>query len=81
MKNYPKLEQKVLGFIQKHHLISPGQQLLVAVSGGPDSVCLLHILIKLQDKLKANLHIAHLNHQLRGSESEADARYVADLAR
>jgi len=52
----------------------------VAVSGGPDSVCLLHILANLQAELKIRLHLAHLNHQLRGAESEADASYVSQLA-
>lgn len=70
----------MLGFIQKHRLLSSGQLLLVAVSGGPDSVCLLQLMVKLQDKLGIRLHVAHLNHQLRGAESDADARYVADLA-
>ena len=51
------------------------------MSGGPDSVCLLHILHKLRRELGITLHVAHLDHQLRGTESETDARYVADLAR
>jgi tRNA(Ile)-lysidine synthase len=76
-----QLEQRVLDFIQQHHLLSANQKLVVAVSGGADSVCLLHILVSLQKELKIKLHIAHLNHQLRGAESEADAQYVADLAR
>ncbi|MFQ6122429.1 MAG: tRNA lysidine(34) synthetase TilS [Dehalococcoidales bacterium] len=75
------LEQRVLHFIQEQHLVSRQQKLVVAVSGGPDSVCLLHILAKLQPELGIRLYVAHLNHQLRGTESEADARYVADLAR
>ncbi|GAJ01829.1 unnamed protein product, partial [marine sediment metagenome] len=54
--------------------------MLVAVSGGQDSVCLLHILAGLQGELGMKLHIAHLDHQLRGAESAADAQYVADLA-
>ena len=75
------LQQRVLRFSQEHHLVSGQHTLLVAVSGGPDSVCLLHILVKLQDELGIRLHVAHLNHQLRGAESEADAQYVSDLAR
>jgi len=70
----------VLHFIQKEHLISSPSCLLVAVSGGPDSVCLLHILAVLREKLGITLHIAHLDHKLRGAESEADARYVSELA-
>ena len=55
--------------------------MVVGVSGGPDSVCLLHVLNNLHAELNFSLHVAHLNHQLRGKESEADARYVAGLAR
>ena len=75
------LEHRVLRFIQEHNLIPKQQKLVVAVSGGPDSVCLLHILVNIQKELEIELHIAHLNHQLRGAESEADAHYVAELAR
>jgi tRNA(Ile)-lysidine synthase len=74
-------EQKVLRFIQERQLVTGGETLVVAVSGGPDSVCLLHILSGLRKELGIELHIAHLNHQLRGAESEADAEYVAGLAR
>lgn len=80
-RQQPMLEQQVLHFVQQQHLVSGGEKLVVAVSGGPDSVCLLHILTKLQKELTAKLHVAHLNHQLRGAESEADADYVSDLAR
>jgi tRNA(Ile)-lysidine synthase len=74
-------EQKVLAFIRKNKLVSRGEKLLVAVSGGPDSVCLLHILAALRRELDIELHVAHLNHQLRGAASAADAEYVAGLAR
>jgi tRNA(Ile)-lysidine synthase len=74
------LEQKVLSFIQKQHLVPNRQKILVAVSGGPDSVCLLQILANLQKELEIKLHVAHLNHQLRGAESQSDAEYVDVLA-
>ncbi len=76
----PTLKQRVLQFIREHRLASNQQKILVAVSGGPDSVCLLHILANLKDELGTGLHVAHLNHQLRGAESEADTTYVADFA-
>ena len=79
--NKQTLEQRVLSFIQEHHLVKNGQNLLVAVSGGQDSVCLLHVLRQLQSKLGIKLHVAHLDHQLRGKESEGDSRYVAGLAK
>jgi len=53
---------------------------VVGVSGGADSVCLLHVLAKWRKRLGIKLHIAHLNHQLRGAESEADAEYMSNLA-
>ncbi len=71
----------MLRFIQEQHLLPKQPKLVVAVSGGPDSVCLLHILVKLRERLSITLHVAHLNHQLRGAESEADDQYVLDLAR
>ncbi len=74
-----QLEQRVLGFIREHNLVEAKRLLLVAVSGGPDSVCLLHILVRLQNELSIKLHMAHLDHKLRGADSEADARYVSQL--
>jgi tRNA(Ile)-lysidine synthase len=74
-------EQRVLRFIKEHRLVLPGQKLVVAVSGGPDSVCLLHILSALRRELEIELHAAHLDHRLRGKDSAADAAYVAGLVR
>jgi tRNA(Ile)-lysidine synthase len=74
------LEQNVLLFIRRQGLVRAGQKVLVAVSGGPDSVCLLSVLHRLRDDLQIHLHVAHLDHGLRGAESAADARYVAALA-
>ncbi len=51
---------------------------MVAVSGGPDSVCLLYVLASLKDELGLKLHVAHLDHMLR-VESAADASYVASI--
>ena len=73
-------ESKLIDLIQQHNLITRGETLVIGVSGGADSVCLLHILSRWQKELGVNLHVAHLNHQLRGVESEADAKYVSDLA-
>ena len=75
-----KLPERVSKFITEHCLMPDSGKVVVAVSGGPDSVCLLHILLGLRDKLGATLHIAHLNHQLRGDESDADANYATNLA-
>jgi len=66
--------------IERNHLLSPGDSVVVGVSGGPDSLCLLHLLLRLRDEYSLRLHVAHLNHQLRGAEAEADAAFVAHLA-
>lgn len=66
-------------YCQEQTLLSPGP-LVVAVSGGADSVCLLHVLRQLAGKFELRLHVAHFNHCLRGAESYADARLVAELA-
>jgi len=78
--NHEPLDLRVRRFIEEHCLLSGQRRLLVAVSGGADSVCLLHVLVKLKGELGIDLQVAHLNHQLRGADSEADADYVADLA-
>ena len=71
-------------FIQEHHLLPERGTVVVGVSGGPDSVCLLHALKTLCAPEgpfpDVKLHVAHLDHLLRGEESRADAAFVADLA-
>jgi tRNA(Ile)-lysidine synthase len=62
-------------------LIREGDHVLVAVSGGPDSVALLHVLHALSSLLRiGQLTMLHLDHQIRGEASAEDARYVQDLA-
>ena len=54
-----------------------GRRLVVAVSGGPDSLAMLYALHRLRDELGLALHVAHLDHRLRGQDSAADAEFVA----
>ena len=79
--NKTELQSKVLAFVRRHDLIPRDKTAVIGVSGGADSVCLLHILANLRQELGMDLHVAHLNHQLRGADSEADAEYVSNLAR
>jgi len=74
------LVRRVAEFIEEHRLTVPGQTVLVAVSGGPDSVALLYILFELREGLGIRLHVAHLDHMLRGEEALQDAAYVRQLA-
>ena len=75
------LEQAVLETIRRSRMLAPGDRVGVAVSGGADSVALLRILENLRDDLGITLLVVHFDHQLRGGESEADAEFVAGLAR
>jgi len=66
--------------IKKYRMLSPGERVLVAVSGGPDSVCLLSVLQALAKDLNLILYIAHLDHMFRGKESADEALFVGELA-
>lgn len=68
-------------FIRDHDLIPPGSTVLCAVSGGADSICLLHALYHLRGRLGFSLAAAHYNHQLRGWASDQDAAFVAQFVR
>ena len=74
------LPKQVLNFIRRHNLIRPGQHVLVAVSGGADSVALLNILRELARPLRLRLTVAHLNHKIRGRAADEDAAFVGKLA-
>jgi tRNA(Ile)-lysidine synthase len=71
---------KIIKTIKKNNLIQDGDRLVVAVSGGPDSISLLLLLDELKEVYNLKLFVAHLNHQFRGKEAEADARFVKSLA-
>ncbi|MGC9333130.1 MAG: tRNA lysidine(34) synthetase TilS [Anaerolineae bacterium] len=75
----PVIDQVRLS-IREHRLLHEGAAVVVGVSGGADSLCLLHVLCRLADELGLSLTVAHLHHGLRGAEADADARYVRQLA-
>lgn len=72
--------ERVRKTITRYNMLPRGSRVAVAVSGGPDSVCLLHVLRELAPAFDVSLSVAHLNHQLRGDESDEDERFVAELA-
>jgi tRNA(Ile)-lysidine synthase len=71
---------KVRQTIDRHGLLAGGGMVVVGVSGGPDSLCLLHVLNRLREDYRIELHVAHLDHRIRGLESKEDAAFVARLA-
>ncbi len=73
--------EQVLETLQKHKMVRRGDLVLVAFSGGPDSLALLHLLKSWQESLGIDLYAAHLDHGLRGEASAQDALWVAALCR
>ena len=69
------MEEKILKTIKKYNLISNGDKIVVAVSGGPDSMCLLNILKNLRQKFNIELFVAHINHMIR-EEADSETEYV-----
>ncbi len=72
--------QQVRDTISRYHMIEPGDRLVVAVSGGVDSMVLLDVLLRLVSEWKLDLVAAHLNHGLRGEHADADAVFVQETA-
>lgn len=76
MRGRQSLLQDVERFIHKHDLIKHGDTIVIGVSGGPDSVALLHYLVNLSPRLKLSIVATHVDHGLRGKESAEDLAFV-----
>lgn len=79
-RGHDRVLQQVQEAIEAHQLIVPGTNVVVGLSGGPDSLCLLHVLKRLRERYNFKLHVAHLNHGTRGTASDADAEFVREVA-
>lgn len=79
----PYLEEQLARTIRAESLLADDEPVLLAVSGGPDSVAMLYALAALNAGAESprKLHVGHLNHQLRGVDADADAGFVEDLCR
>ena len=72
---YNLVKQNIL----EKNLIAPGDNVLIGLSGGPDSVFLFHNLIKLKERLRFNLYASHINHMYRGVDAQHDEDFVRDI--
>lgn len=76
-----EIREKILNTIKKYNLISPNDTVLVAVSGGPDSMCLIDNLLALKNELKIKeIAVVHLNHMIR-QEAKAETEYVQEYCK
>ena len=73
------MKQKVLDFIMKNKLLDNNDSVVLGVSGGADSICMLRILRDLRDDLGISLYVLHVNHQIRGEEANRDAKFVIEM--
>ena len=74
------LLDRVVHTIERHRMFAPGDRVAVAVSGGADSVCLLHVLLELTPRWNLTVSVLHVNHNLRGDASRGDAEFARGLA-
>ncbi|MBQ3432351.1 MAG: tRNA lysidine(34) synthetase TilS [Clostridia bacterium] len=75
------MEQKVVKTIEQYAMLQKGDTVAVGVSGGKDSVALLHILCALRETYQLHLVAVHIHHGIRGEEADADERFVERLCR
>lgn len=67
---------QIRSFIQKQHMLESGDRVIIGVSGGADSMCLLNVLINLRQEYQMSLYVVHVNHCIRGAESDQEEDYV-----
>ena len=75
-----KAEKVIRDTISEHNLIEKGDHIVIGLSGGPDSVCLFHVLLGMADELELTIHPVHVNHLFRPGAAEADQDYVEKLS-
>jgi len=75
-----RIKENIMAIIQRYELISRADRVLIAVSGGPDSVGLVCLLHGLREEFSLHLEVAHLQHGIRGEAAKEDAKFVAGLA-
>ncbi len=75
------MTESIINRIKETKFVDGGDSILIGFSGGPDSVCLLHALHQLSEPLSLKLYAAHLNHHLRGMDSNEDAAFAVNFSR
>lgn len=71
-----EFDTRTAEYIRQHHMLQKGDTVIVALSGGADSMALFHFLLSWREKLGITVRAAHVNHGLRGADADADAGFV-----
>lgn len=79
LKIQGSMRKRMLSFMKEYDMTALGGQILIGLSGGADSVCLLHLLNSVKDELSVRLFAVHVHHGLRGGEADRDARFSEEL--
>lgn len=74
------LKEQVIDTIKKYNLIKENDSIVIGVSGGPDSICLLHILNEIKNELNFKIYVAHINHMIR-EEADSETEYVKEFCK
>ena len=74
------MKDEILQTIKKYNLIKNGDSIVIGVSGGPDSICLLHVLNELKEELNFKIYVAHINHMIR-KEADEETEYVKNFCK
>lgn len=74
------LKEQVIDTIKKYNLIKENDSIVIGVSGGPDSICLLHILNEIKNELNFKIYVAHINHMIR-KEADSETEYVKEFCK
>lgn len=78
MERKDGIKRKVFNYIKENHMIEQNDTVVVGVSGGADSMCLLHLLLELRESMKIYIEVVHINHGIRGDEAKRDMSYVEE---
>lgn len=81
MDDFFNLKEKIYNYILEKNLLENGDNCIVGISGGADSVCLLKILSDLKSRLGISLYAVHVNHMIRGAEAEEDEQYTKEFCK
>jgi tRNA(Ile)-lysidine synthase len=74
-----KIDEKIIRLVEDHQLIKRGDKILIALSGGPDSVFLLYFLLKYKQKYRIKSGAMHVNHMIRGEQADSDEKFCKNL--